>query len=130
MRLPSARLCRKRFNSVSISYLRLAAPRRHPRKDLNVGLIALRNSTWCPDHATMTDSPAVQAPLDPKEQPILDRILIIRDKLSLLKQDKSSYIKSHDVLQLYDQLIKQVHLLNVLREEQDKPLEQNRGASP
>ncbi|KAI4154621.1 MAG: hypothetical protein L6R39_001358, partial [Caloplaca ligustica] len=74
----------------------------------------------------MTDSPAVQAPLDPKEQPILDRILIIRDKLSLLKQDKSSYIKSHDVLQLYDQLIKQVHLLNVLREEQDKPLEQNR----
>lgn len=77
----------------------------------------------------MTDSPAVQAPLDPKEQPILDQILIIRDKLSLLKGDKSSYIKSHDVLELYDQVIEQVHLLNIIREEQDKPLEQNRGAS-
>ncbi|KAL8833696.1 MAG: hypothetical protein Q9170_004141 [Blastenia crenularia] len=74
----------------------------------------------------MTDSPAVQAPLDPKEQPILDRILVIRDKLSLLRRDKSTYIKSHDVLDLYDQVIEQVHLLNVIREEHDKPLEQNR----
>lgn len=78
----------------------------------------------------MTDSPAVQAPLDPKEQPILDRILTIRDNLSLLKQDKSTYIKSHDVLELYDQLIEQVHLLNIIREEHDKALEQNRGAVP
>ena len=75
----------------------------------------------------MSDSPAVQAPLDPKEQPILDRILSIRDKLSLLKQDRSTYIKSHDVLGLYESLIKQVQLLNVIREEHDKPLEQNRG---
>ncbi|KAI4207220.1 MAG: hypothetical protein LQ346_000714, partial [Caloplaca aetnensis] len=74
----------------------------------------------------MTDSPAVQAPLDPKEQPILDEILIIRDKLSLLKRDRSTYIKSHDVLELYDQVIKQVHQLNIVREEQGKPLEQNR----
>ncbi|KAL9596482.1 MAG: hypothetical protein Q9179_004598 [Wetmoreana sp. 5 TL-2023] len=74
----------------------------------------------------MTDSPAVQALLDPKEQPILDRVLAIRDKLSLLKQDKSTYIKSHDVLKHYDHLIEQVHLLNIVREEQDKSLEQNR----
>ncbi|KAL8724247.1 MAG: hypothetical protein Q9181_006916, partial [Wetmoreana brouardii] len=74
----------------------------------------------------MTDSPAVQAPQDPKEQPILDRILAIRDKLSLLKQDKTTYIKSHDVLRHYDHLIEQVHLLNIIREEHDKPLEQNR----
>ncbi|KAL8874270.1 MAG: hypothetical protein Q9174_000390 [Haloplaca sp. 1 TL-2023] len=74
----------------------------------------------------MSDSPAVQAPLDPKEQPILDRILSIRDKLSLLKQDRSTYIKSHDVLGLYESLIEQVQLLNVIREEHDKPLEQNR----
>ena len=75
----------------------------------------------------MSDSPAVQAPLDPMEQPILDRILQIRDKLSLLKQDKSTYIKSHDVLSLYEQVIEQVQLLNVIREEHGKPLEQNRG---
>ncbi|KAL8957284.1 MAG: hypothetical protein Q9193_005401 [Seirophora villosa] len=74
----------------------------------------------------MTDSPAVQAPLDPREQPILDRILVVRDSLSLLKQDRSTYIKSHDVLKLYEEVIEQVHLLNVIREEQDKPLEQNR----
>ncbi|MCJ1269001.1 hypothetical protein MMC22_008889 [Lobaria immixta] len=74
----------------------------------------------------MSDSPAVQAPLDPKEQTILDCLLQIRDKLSILKQDKSTYIKSHDVFSLYDQVIEQVHLLNVIREEHGKPLEQNR----
>ena len=77
----------------------------------------------------MSDSPAVQAPLDPKEQPILDCLLHVRDKLSLLKQDKSTYIKSQDVLSLYDQVIEQVHLLNVIRKEHGKPLEQNRGWS-
>ena len=75
----------------------------------------------------MTDSPAVQAPLDPKEQPILERVLQLRDHLSLLKQDKSTYIKSHDVIALYDQVIEQVHSLNIIREDHGKPLEQNRG---
>ncbi|KAF6224073.1 hypothetical protein HO133_010647 [Letharia lupina] len=74
----------------------------------------------------MTDSPAVHAPLDPKEQPILDRVLHLRDELSLLKQDKSTYIKSYDVISLYDQVIEQVHALNTVREEHGKPLEQNR----
>ena len=76
----------------------------------------------------MTDSPDFQNPLDPKEQPILDRLLVIRDKLSLLKQDRSTYIKSHDVLDLYEHIIQQVHLLNIIREDHDKPWEQNRGA--
>ena len=75
----------------------------------------------------MTDSPAFQAPLDPKEQPILDRLLHLRDELSLLKQDKSTYIKSHDVIIVYDQVIEQVHSLNTIREDHGKPLEQNRG---
>ncbi|KAL8879593.1 MAG: hypothetical protein Q9198_002831, partial [Flavoplaca austrocitrina] len=74
----------------------------------------------------MTDSPDFQNPLDPKEQPILDRLLVIRDKLSLLKQDRSTYIKSHDVLDLYEHIIQQVHLLNIIREDHDKPWEQNR----
>ena len=75
----------------------------------------------------MTDSPAVHAPLDPNEQPILDAVLLARDKLSLLKQDKTTYIKSSDVLTLYDEVIEQVHRLNVIRKEHSKPLEQNRG---
>ncbi|KAL8745601.1 MAG: hypothetical protein Q9190_002284 [Brigantiaea leucoxantha] len=74
----------------------------------------------------MTDSPVVRAPLDPQEAPILEGVLNIREQLSLLKQDKSTYIKSRDVLELYDQLIEQVHLLNIIREQNGKPLEQNR----
>ena len=75
----------------------------------------------------MTDSPVVQAPFDPKEQPILDYIIQIRDKLSLLKQDKSTYIRSHDVVSLYDQLVEQAHLLNDLRGHNGTALEQNKG---
>lgn len=75
----------------------------------------------------MADSPAIHTPIDPQEQPILDSILRIRDSLQLLKEDKSTYVKSQDVLALYDQVIEQVNLLNVIREEHGKPLEQNRG---
>ena len=77
----------------------------------------------------MTDSPNVHYPLDPKEQPILDDLLAIRDQLSLLKQDKSTYIKSKDVLELYERVIKKVQVLNNVRTEEAKPLEQNRGLS-
>ena len=72
----------------------------------------------------MTDSPAFRVPLDPKEQPILDRILYIRDKLSILKQDKSTHVKSQDVIVLYNQLIEQVEILNQIRT--SKRDEQNR----
>ncbi len=75
----------------------------------------------------MTDSPVVQVALNPHEQPILDCILRLRDQLLLLKQDRSTYIKSQDVLRLYDEVVEQVHLLNLLREEHGKPLKQNRG---
>lgn len=72
----------------------------------------------------MTDSPAYRLPLDPKEQPILDKLLNIRDHLSILKQDRSSYVQSQDVIKYYDQVIEQVQTLNKLRE--NKRDEQNR----
>ncbi|KAF1344098.1 hypothetical protein BDV97DRAFT_304804 [Delphinella strobiligena] len=72
----------------------------------------------------MTDSPAIRAPLDPKEQPILDSVLSIRDKLSLLKQDRSTYVRSQDVITLYNQVIAQVEKLNEIRAQ--KRSEQNR----
>ena len=75
----------------------------------------------------MTDTPFLTLPVDPKEQPILDRILGIRDELAIIKADRSTYIKSDDIIGLYDQLIDQVHLLNKLREASGKPEEQNRG---
>ena len=77
----------------------------------------------------MADSPALQPPLDPREEPILARLLQLRDELSLLKQDKSTYVKSQDVIHIYDQVIEQVPLLNARRNEHGKPLESNRGAS-
>jgi len=63
----------------------------------------------------MADSPAVRGPLDPKEQPILDALLAIRTKLELLKQDRSTYVKSEDVVELYKQVIEQVVALNGVR---------------
>jgi hypothetical protein len=67
-------------------------------------------------------------PLDPKEQPILDKLQSIRTELELLKRDRSTYVKSQDVLKLYDQVIEQVIILNEIRE--TKRLEQNKGTSP
>jgi hypothetical protein len=74
------------------------------------------------------DSPAVPVPLDPREQPILERLLRTRDALLLLKQDKSSYIKSRDVLPLYEEVIGQVEALNAVRKDhsQDRRLTYNR----
>ncbi|CAI7574526.1 hypothetical protein N7533_002666 [Penicillium manginii] len=72
------------------------------------------------------DSPAVPVPLDPREQPILERLLRTRDALLLLKQDKSSYIKSRDVLPLYEEVTQEVEKLNASRKEQDRRLIHNR----
>ncbi|KAI9893326.1 MAG: hypothetical protein M1814_000456 [Vezdaea aestivalis] len=72
----------------------------------------------------MADSPTVHVPLDSSEQPILDKLLALRDALMLLKQDKSTYVKSPDVVGLYDQVITQVCHLNQIRE--NKTDEQNR----
>ncbi|KAF2704828.1 hypothetical protein K504DRAFT_461083 [Pleomassaria siparia CBS 279.74] len=74
----------------------------------------------------MADSPAVRIPLDPKEQPILDKLLAVRVKLELLKQDRSTYVKSQDVVDLYDEVVEQVVILNDIRATGAKRLEQNR----
>ncbi|KAK2749653.1 hypothetical protein FQN57_005875 [Myotisia sp. PD_48] len=63
----------------------------------------------------MADTPAVLTPVDPSEQPILDRLSAIRDALVLIKQDKSTYVKSQEVLPFYDQVIEQVQLLLSIR---------------
>lgn len=66
-----------------------------------------------------------QLPYDHREKPILDNLLRLRDELILLKQDKTTYVKSSDVHPLYERLIEQVTLLAGIRH--DKPHEQNRG---
>lgn len=72
------------------------------------------------------ESPALPVPLDPQEQPILERLLHIRDALLLLKQDKSSYIKSRDVFPRYEEVIAEVEKVNAVRKEQDRRLIHNR----
>lgn len=70
----------------------------------------------------MADTPTLSL-LDPREQPIVDSLLRIRDDLTLLKQDKSTYVKSSDVMALYERTVDQVKLLSEIRT--DKPQEDN-----
>lgn len=63
------------------------------------------------------DTPAVPAPQDAREQAILDRLTVVRDKLLLLKQDRTTYIRSQDVIPLYDETITQVKDLVTIRAE-------------
>lgn len=73
------------------------------------------------------DTPAVPMPKDSREREILEKLTAIRDQLLLLKQDRTKYIRSQDVQQLYNQAIEQVKELNDVR----KGLEhsENRGKS-
>ncbi|EPE05674.1 hypothetical protein F503_08205 [Ophiostoma piceae UAMH 11346] len=62
------------------------------------------------------DTPAIPAPRDANEREILANLESIRDSLLLLKQDRTKYIRSQDVLQLYDQTVEQVRKLREVRE--------------
>jgi hypothetical protein len=75
----------------------------------------------------MSDSPFAALPVDPREKPILESILTIRDQLLLLKQDKSTYVKTQDIVPLYERLIEQVGKLNGIRVDENKQLELSRG---
>lgn len=75
----------------------------------------------------MTEFPVLEPSADMMEKPILDRILQIKDNLLVLKEDKTTYVKSNDVLDFYHQAIEQVQLLNDIREKHGKPLEQKIG---
>lgn len=61
------------------------------------------------------DTPAIPAPRDAHEREILANLESIRDRLLLLKQDRTKYIRSQDVLQLHNETIKQVRRLREVR---------------
>ena len=75
----------------------------------------------------MPECPLINAPLQPEEEPILEKLSSIRVRLEILKRDRSTYVKSCDVVPLYDELIEQVEQLNQVRK--DMPKRQNRGIS-
>lgn len=62
------------------------------------------------------ETPAIPAPRDARELEILASLESTRDQLLLLKQDRTKYIRSQDVIRLYDEVIEQVRLLNQARE--------------
>ncbi|KAF4978987.1 hypothetical protein FZEAL_4718 [Fusarium zealandicum] len=63
------------------------------------------------------DTPAIPLPRDPRERAILDKLVMIRDHLLLLKQDRTNYIRTQDVMPLFDQTMDQVKELTVIRDE-------------
>lgn len=72
------------------------------------------------------ETPAIPLPQDSREQAILDKLAIVRDKLLLLKRDRTTYIRSQDIIPLYDETIDQVKELNTIRAETGNK-EENRG---
>jgi hypothetical protein len=72
------------------------------------------------------DTPTYQPPQDAREQHILDQLVAIHDKLLLLKADRTTYIRSQDVIPLYNQTLKQVRELNEIRS--GRPERENQGA--
>lgn len=71
------------------------------------------------------DTPAFPAPVDPREQTILDELLRIRDSLLLLRKDKSSYIRTVDVLHYFEDVNAQVEQIAAVRKDQDRRLVNN-----
>ncbi|GKT44928.1 UPF0662 protein [Colletotrichum spaethianum] len=61
------------------------------------------------------DTPTCPPPRDDREKEILERLVAIRDRLQLLKQDRTTYVRSQDVLPLYEETIEQVRQLNECR---------------
>lgn len=63
------------------------------------------------------ETPAIPLPKDAREREILDTLVGIRDHLLLLKRDRTKYIRSQDVMLVYDQVVEQVKQLNEIRKE-------------
>lgn len=61
------------------------------------------------------ETPAVPAPQDAQEREILERLVAIRDALLLLKQDRTKYIRSQDVMGLYENTVEEVRKVDEAR---------------
>jgi hypothetical protein len=60
------------------------------------------------------------------EQPVLEKLISLRQRLQLLNKDRTKYIKSQDVILVYDALIEQVQRLNNIRLHLAEHTEENR----
>lgn len=71
------------------------------------------------------DTPTVPAPQDEGEKQVLEKLVAIQDQLLLRKLDRTTYVRSQDVMGLYDETVYQVRHLNEIRS--GKAVEENRG---
>ncbi|KAF3057967.1 UPF0662 protein C30C2.08 [Daldinia childiae] len=72
------------------------------------------------------ETPKIPAPKDEGEREVLEKLIAIRDQLQLRKLDRTTYVRTQDVMILYDQTIEQVRILNEVRH--GKSVEENRGS--
>ncbi|KAF3057966.1 hypothetical protein GL218_05699 [Daldinia childiae] len=70
------------------------------------------------------ETPKIPAPKDEGEREVLEKLIAIRDQLQLRKLDRTTYVRTQDVMILYDQTIEQVRILNEVRH--GKSVEENR----
>lgn len=71
------------------------------------------------------DTPKIPGPTDAGEQQVLEKLMAIRDQLQLRKSDRTTYVRTQDVMVLYNQTIEQVRILSEIRD--GKPVEENQG---
>lgn len=75
------------------------------------------------------DTPKIPPPKDEEEKQVLDRLVTIRDQLQLRKLDRTTYVRTQDVMILYDKTIEQVRQLTEIRAGKTTT-EENRGTFP
>jgi hypothetical protein len=75
------------------------------------------------------DTPTIPPPKNDVEKEILERLVAVRDQLLLLKRDRANYIRSQDVMLLYDDTVEQVRRLYEVRNPNEH-VEENRRKHP
>ncbi|KAJ1952249.1 hypothetical protein GGI12_006293, partial [Dipsacomyces acuminosporus] len=71
---------------------------------------------------------SAQHPVTEAEQPILNTLINIRNRLAVLKRDRGNYYRPNDIVGLYNELLAQVKLLQSTRatEQHDNDTYKNR----
>ncbi|KAI0878069.1 hypothetical protein GGS24DRAFT_30127 [Hypoxylon argillaceum] len=70
------------------------------------------------------ETPKFPPPQDEGEKQVLEKLVAIQDQLLLRKLDRTTYVRSQDVMGLYEETIHQVKLLNEIRN--GRTIEENR----
>ncbi|KAJ1915827.1 hypothetical protein H4219_004115 [Mycoemilia scoparia] len=67
-------------------------------------------------HSTSGEVPPVHYSVSHAEEPVLDSLITIRHRLTVLKRDRDNYYRPSDIISLYNDLLQQVAQLKRIRE--------------